>query len=108
MKNINRLEITATLKHKGTLVCLENGDKAINVNIGLPFGKRYCRFDCTAYGAVAEGLAEAGEGAGLFITGALYQDRTTDKQGKTVYWSKIRINSFKIMEEAVSDDAAPF
>ena len=46
MKNINRLEITATLEYKGTLVCLENGNKAININIGLPFGKRYCRFDC--------------------------------------------------------------
>lgn len=108
MKNINKLEITARLERKGALVSLENGDKAININIGLPFGKRYCRFDCTAYGAVAVGLAEADKGADLLITGAIYQDTVTDKQGKIIYWPKIRINNFKIMEEAASDDAAPF
>lgn len=99
----NEIKLGCVLDWRSSIVKLSNGTSAINGVLVTSYGRHQCRFMCTAYGELAEKLDLVKTGEELHVFGALYQDTGPGADGRIQYWTKIRINSFEIVNNAPND-----
>ncbi len=85
----------------------------IAVNTKFKGGERTLFIDCTAFGPVAEIIAQYGnKGKNIMVTGELAQDEWTSKQGEKRVKHYILVNQYKSLsydktEEAPTPTKAP-